>query len=82
MSKKIYAHIYYRDCPHFTVGKADQWGEQGYLFFEGKVYDYFEDRKGQYGETSTPREILDFLAYAKRSKIEISTNFMKVLEEN
>lgn len=81
MSKKIYEHIYYKNCPHFTVGKVDQWGEHGYLFFEGQVYDYFEDRKSQYNETSAPREILDFLAYAKRNKIEVPSSFLKVLKE-
>lgn len=80
MSKKDYKHIYYRNCPHFTVGLVNQWGENGYLFFEGEVYEYHEDRKGQYGETFHPRGIQDFLAYAKHEKIKIPSDFMKVLE--
>ena len=81
MSKNDYEHIYYQNCPHFTVGQVNQWGEHGYLFYEGMVYEYFEDRKSQYGETSRPREILDFLAYAKHSKVEIPNDFLKILEK-
>lgn len=80
MSRKLYNHIYYGNCPHFTVGRVDQWGEHGYLFYEGFIYDYFEDRKSQYNETSHRREISDFLAYAKREKIDIPSKFLKVLE--
>jgi len=79
MSRKNYEQIYYRNCPHFTVGRVDQWGENGYLFFEGEVYEYHEDRKEQYGETLNPRSISDFMAYAKHEKIKVPSNFLKVL---
>lgn len=79
MSRKNYENIYYRNCPHFTVGRVDQWGENGYLFFEGEVYEYHEDRKGQYGETFHPRGIQDFIAYAKHEKIKIPSDFLKIL---
>ena len=38
-----YEQIFYLDHPHFTVGRVDQWGEQGYLLFEGKLYRHVED---------------------------------------
>lgn len=79
MSRKIYEHIYYKNCPHFTVGRVDQWGEQGYLFYEGEVYSYSEDRKEQFNETYNRRAISDFLAYAKQQKIEIPDAFLKIL---
>lgn len=74
-------HIYYLDCPHFTVGHVDQWGEQGYLLFEGKVYSYDEDRKNQYGTTHSPMKIDEFLVYAQRNQIEIPVNFMNELKK-
>jgi len=43
--------IYYQNCPHFTVGRVDQWGEHGYLLYEGRVYFYEEDRKEHCGST-------------------------------
>jgi len=76
-----YEHIFYLDCPHFTVGRVDQWGEQGYLLFEGKVYSYDEDRKNQYGTTHSPMTIDDFLTYALRLQIAIPDDFMKKLKE-
>lgn len=79
--KEDYIHIFYRNCPHFTVGKVDQWGEHGYLFYEGKVYEYYEDRKDQHGKTYNPREIDEFLVYAKLKKIEISDSFKNVLAD-
>ncbi len=45
-----FEHIFYLDCPHFTVGRVDQWGEHGFLLFEGKIYSYEEDRKGTNGQ--------------------------------
>jgi hypothetical protein len=81
MSRKIYENIYYKNCPHFTVGRVDQWGEKGYLFYEGEVYDYYEDRKEQFNETYNRRKIADFLADAKNKKIEIPSQFLKVLKE-
>ena len=43
-----YENIFYLDCPHFTVGRVDQWGEQGYLLFDDKVYAYEEDGSQDY----------------------------------
>lgn len=76
-----YANIFYLDCPHFTVGHVDQWGEQGYLLHAGKVYSYDEDRKNQYGTTTSPMTIPDFLAYAERSQIDVPDEFLKKLRE-
>lgn len=81
MSKKNYDHIYYRNCPHFTVGRVDQWGERGYLLYEGMVYEYHEDRKCQYGETLNPRTKDDFLAYSNDNKIKIPAVFLDLLDE-
>jgi hypothetical protein len=74
-----FSHIYYSNHPHFTVGKVDQWGESGYLFFEGRVFSYWEDRKDQCGETYSPMEVEVFLAYAKKQNIEIPAFFMQHL---
>ena len=74
-----YKHIWYKDCPHFTIGTVDQWGENGYLYFDNEVYFYFEDRKGQYGEVSNPKSVAIFIQYAKANKIEIPEAFMKVI---
>mgnify|MGYP001162053035 CR=1 FL=1 len=76
-----YENIFYLDCPHFTVGHVDQWGEQGYLLFEGKVYSYDEDRKNQCGTTDSPMSISDFLKYAEKQEILIPDNFMETLME-
>ncbi|MBS1793012.1 MAG: hypothetical protein JSS81_04115 [Acidobacteria bacterium] len=76
-----YEHIFYADCPHFTVGRVDQWGEQGYLFFEGRVYAYEEDRKDQCGRTHSPMTIKEFLAFAEKNKITIPEDFLKTLAE-
>jgi hypothetical protein len=76
-----YEHIFYLDCPHFTVGHADQWGEQGYLLFEGNVYFYEEDRKDQCGSTSSPQTIEAFLIYANARQIEIPDEFLTKLKE-
>lgn len=76
-----YEQIYYLDCPHFTVGRVDQWGEQGYLLFEGKVYAYEEDRKDQYGRTHSPTAISDFLKYAEEVQLSIPDEFIKKLME-
>jgi hypothetical protein len=75
-----YEHIYYRDCPHFTVGRADQWGEHGYLLFEDKVYAYEEDRKDQNGRTYSPMTAEEFLAYADENEIAIPVDFMHKLD--
>ena len=77
-----YENIFYLDCPHFTVGRADQWGEQGYLLFEGKVYAYEEDRKEQTGRTYSPTSIKEFLAFAEEYQIEITEDFLKKLVES
>ena len=74
-----YEQIYYLDCPHFTVGRVDQWGESGYLLFEDKVYYYEEDRKDQCGTTNSPMTIRDFLTYAEKSQILIPDDFMEKL---
>lgn len=76
-----YENFFYLDCPHFTVGRVDQWGEQGYLLFEGKVYSYEEDRKDQCGRTHSPMTIKDFLAFAENSQIAIPADFLKKLME-
>jgi hypothetical protein len=76
-----YEHIFYRDCPHFTIGRVDQWGEQGYLLFDGKVYCYDEDRKNQCGTTNSPMSVKDFLIYAEEHQILIPDDFLKKLEE-
>ncbi|HLA94160.1 MAG TPA: hypothetical protein VK612_00460 [Pyrinomonadaceae bacterium] len=76
-----YEHIFYLDCPHLTIGRVDQWGEQGYLLFEDKVYSYDEDRKNQYGTTDSPMSINDFLKYAKARQILIPDDFMEKLME-
>lgn len=76
-----YENIWYLDCPHFTVGRVDQWGEHGYLLFEDKVYYYEEDRKDQCGSTTSPMEIKDFLIYAERQQIEVPHEFMTKLKE-
>lgn len=74
-----YENIYYLDCPHFTVGRVDQWGEHGYLLYDGKVYSYEEDRKEQSGTTYSPMTVPEFLAYAESQRIEIPTDFMELL---
>jgi hypothetical protein len=76
-----YENIFYLDCPHFTVGRADQWGEQGYLLFEGRVFWYEVDRKDQCGETRSPMAIGDFLAYAAGLQIPVPDDFMAKLKE-
>ncbi len=76
-----YEKIIYLDCPHFTVGRVDQWGEQGYLLFEGKVYSYEEDRKEQCGRTHSPTTIKEFLAFAEVRQIQIPADFLKKLLE-
>ncbi|HQU82770.1 MAG TPA: hypothetical protein PKY59_06585 [Pyrinomonadaceae bacterium] len=76
-----YENIYYLDCPHFTVGRVDQWGEQGYLLFEGKVFSYEEDRKDQCGRTYSPMTVKEFLAFAENARIEIPEDFLKKLNE-
>ncbi len=74
--------IYYRDCPHFTIGRVDQWGEQGYLFYEGMVYNYVEDRKDQWGRTYNQQSIGSFLDQAEREKLTIPEFFRKVLMDS
>jgi hypothetical protein len=74
-----YEKIFYLDCPHFTVGHVDQWGEQGFLLFEDKVYAYDEDRKDQCGSTHSPRAIEDFLMFAETQQISIPNDFMEKL---
>jgi hypothetical protein len=76
-----YKEIYYLDCPHFTEGLVDQWGESGYLLFEDKVYYYEEDRKDQSGSVRLPRSIDDFLVYAENQRISIPDDFMEKLKE-
>lgn len=57
----------------------DQWGEQGYLFFEDHVYEYHEDRKGQWGETYIKRTVSEFMSYAQDRSLEIPNEFLKVI---
>lgn len=75
-----YEHIYYRDCPHFAVGRVDQWGEHGYLLFEGAVYAYEEDRKDQCGRTYSPMTVDEFLDYAEREQIVVPAEFLESCE--
>ena len=77
-----YEQIFYLDCPHFTVGRVDQWGEQGYLLFESKVYSYEEDRKEQSGRTHSPMTIDEFLTYAEKFQITIPEDFLRKLTED
>jgi hypothetical protein len=72
--------IWYLDCPHFTVGRVDQWGEHGYLLFENKVYSYDEDRKEQTGSTNSPQTIAEFLTFAKSNHLAIPGDFMEKLK--
>jgi hypothetical protein len=74
-----YEHIHYLSCPHFTVGRVDQWGEQGYLLFENRVFSYEEDRKDQCGRTYWPRPIADFLAYAEQQAISVPDDFIEAV---
>jgi hypothetical protein len=76
-----YEHIRFLDCPHFTVGRVDQWGESGYLMFDGNVYFYNEDRKNQCGTTTSPQTIDAFLIYANQNQIEIPDEFLLKLKE-
>jgi hypothetical protein len=73
--------IFYQNCPHFTVGNVDQWGEQGYLLHERKVYSYEEDRKNQCGRTYAPMSVVDFLTYAEREGIIIPEGFLRELNK-
>jgi hypothetical protein len=77
-----YEQIFYRDWPHFTVGRVDQWGEHGYLLFEDKVYFYEEDRKDQCSSVRSAMTIPDFLAYAEKQQIEIPDEFIEKLRES
>lgn len=36
--------------PHHCSAGADQWGEEGYVLWEGQVYRYSIDRKNQQDE--------------------------------
>jgi hypothetical protein len=76
-----YEHIFYLDCPHFTVGHVDQWGERGYLLFEGKVYFYEVDRKDQCHTARSPVTVGEFLKYAGNSQIQIPESFLEKLME-
>lgn len=76
-----YDNIFYLDHPHFTVGRVDQWGEQGYLLFEDKVYAYEEDRKNQCGRTYSPMSIDEFLGYAENHEISVPEDFRRQMKE-
>ena len=76
-----YEEIFYLDCPHFTVGHVDQWGERGYLLFESKVYFYEVDRKDQCHTARSPVPIREFLAYAEERRLTIPEDFFKKLTE-
>ena len=76
-----YEQILYLDCPHFTVGYVDQWGEHGFLLFEGKIYSYEADRKEQCGTTSSPMSTEDFLVYAEQQQIWIPVEFLRLITE-
>lgn len=76
-----YEHIYYLNCPHFTVGRVDQWGEQGFLFHEGHVYEYTEDRKDQWGRTFNQMSIAEFYDLVKSRGLEVPDAFLAKLNE-
>ena len=71
-----YEDIFYRDCPHFTIGRVDQWSENGYLYHDGKVYAYEEDRKEQTGRTHSPMTADEFLAYAEQQQMIVPEEFL------
>lgn len=73
--------IHYLNCPHFTVGRSDQWGEQGYLLYGDKVYSYEEDRKEQCGRTHSPTTVKDFLIYSETHQIPVPDDFRRMLVE-
>jgi len=79
-SMENFDQIHYLECPHFTVGHVDQWGEHGYLLYEGKVYFYEEDRKDQCGTSRAPMTTEDFLAYAEAQSISIPDDFLEKLK--
>ena len=79
MAKITYDHIWYNNCPHFTVGRVDQWGEQGYLFFDGNVYQYYEDRKDQWGETYNQMSVKEFMSFAEKRGLTIPEEFLEVI---
>lgn len=76
-----YEDIFYLDCPHFTVGHVDQWGEHGYLLFDGKVYFYEVDRKDQCHTARSPMTAEEFLVYAEESGLTVPEGFFKKLTE-
>lgn len=76
-----YENIHYLDYPHFTVGHVDQWGERGYLLYDGKVYWYEEDRKEQWSTTRSPVSIKEFLAVAEKTQLSIPEDFLRKLKE-
>lgn len=76
-----FENIFYLDCPHFTIGRVDQWGEHGYLLYDGKVYAYEEDRKEQTGSTYSPMSVDDFLIYAEQQQISIPDDFLMELKQ-
>jgi hypothetical protein len=76
-----FEEIYYRDCPHFTIGRVDQWSERGFLLYEGKVYSYEEDRKEQTSDVYAPRTIGEFYELAEKMQIEIPADFLEKLKE-
>lgn len=75
-----YDHIFYLDCPHFTVGRVDQWGESGYLLYDGKIFAYEEDRKDQCGSTHSPMSFEDFMAFAEAEGIVIPPEFTGLMK--
>lgn len=77
-----YEHIFYLDCPHFTVGQVDQWSERGYLLFEGKVYFYEVDRKDQRHTARSPVTVGEFLAYTEEQRIPVPEAFLEKLAES
>lgn len=76
-----YENIHYLDCPHFVVGHVDQWGESGYLLYEGKVYWYEENRKDQCGSARSPVTVKEFLAFAEKTQLSIPEDFLRKLKE-
>ncbi len=76
-----YENIFYLNCPHFAIGRVDQWGENGFLYYDGRVYAYEEDRKEQMGRTHSPMTADEFLAYTERQQIEVPADFWAILKQ-
>lgn len=72
---------YYGNKPYFTVGIPNQWFEEGFFLFEGKIYKYRDDRSAAHYHVEQPGfSEEEFLAYAEQEKIEIPVAFLEAME--